>query len=82
MNVGQNIGQPLLKCFKVGRVSAPVDFDMDDRFDNALAFIAGRGNVQQIAFGIAPIAHQRVNDQVNRQALTVHLHGDRIDQEG
>ena len=81
MDVGQDAGQSLLQGFQVSRVGAPVHLDMDDGFKRAGSIVMQPNNRLQIAVAVAAHPHQRVNDQVHRQALTVDFHRDRIDEE-
>ncbi len=82
MDVGQYAGQALLQGFQVGRVCATVHLDMNDGFQGAGCLVVNLHDCLQITVTVPTHPHQRVNDQVHRQTLTVDFHGDGIDEEG
>ncbi len=62
------------------RLDHPVDLDVDERFAPRVARILRR-DVRQRPVGAGNDGDDRVDDEVQRQALAVDFHRDRIDQE-
>ncbi len=63
------------------RIALPVDLDMHERFGALGAIGGGCGDRLDLALGIAPDRHDRVDRQMDHQAQPVERHADRIDQE-
>jgi hypothetical protein len=81
-HVAQDAGQAVVQRLQAGGLGAAVDLDVDQRFEPPFARVAGWQQGFGVVGGVAPDLHHRVHDQVQRQALAVDLHRDRIDEEG
>ncbi len=82
-HIGEHALDALLQCSEVARVGTAVDLQVHDRLEaDALALLGALGHAHEAALGVAGDVHHRMDDQVQREPLAGHLHGDRVDQEG
>ncbi len=81
-HVTQDAQQAVLQLADALGIGAPIDLDMDQRFEAAFGFVAMAGQADHAVLGVAAHLHHRMHDQVHGQTLAVDFHGDRIDQEG
>ena len=82
-HIAQDPKEPVLNALQFRRFGLPVHLHMHVGFEPPGRRIrVGRIELQQRPFFIAHRLHHGMHDEMQGQALPVHFHGNRVDQEG
>jgi hypothetical protein len=80
-HVGEHFGDPRLELRELRGVALAVDLDVHEGLEPPLRRVGGLVERHQFAALVAHDTQHRVNHEVQREALPVHFHRHRIDEE-